>query len=401
VPSECLKRLIQDLANNLENSVSAPIVADSQSDLRLMFVPHNDLIIACVAASSADIGTVFTFLHRLVGIFCAYFESFMEESVRDNFVIIYELLDEVVDNGYPQLTEPAVLGEFIKIRAHRLEAPSLPSAATNTISWRKNGIFYKKNEVFLDVIERCSLLVDGNGKETHSQLTGTLTVRSQLSGLPVCQLSLNERATRKAFDSSPSGHGFLEDMTFHPCVDLATFRMKHLLCFTPPDGKFDLMTYRTLHPAKPLININATMSSTNSSRIEYAVSLSTLFKEQNIASNIQVEIPVSPDTTSPEIQCSCGTVVYDPEKDALLWTLRNIKGKREFKLQAKLCVPSTGIVTQSPGMTPVRVTFEIPYNTASGLQVKYLKVVEKDGYSALPWVRYITRSNGYEFRFRK
>jgi AP-1 complex subunit mu len=161
------------------------------------------------------------------------------------------------------------------------------------------------------------------------------------------------------------------------------------------------MTYRTLHPAKPLININATMSSTNSSRIEYAVSLSTLFKEQNIASNIQVEIPVSPDTTSPEIQCSCGTVVYDPEKDALLWTLRNIKGKREFKLQAKLCVPSTGIVTQSPGMTPVRVTFEIPYNTASGLQVKYLKVVEKDGYSALPWVRYITRSNGYEFRFRK
>jgi AP-1 complex subunit mu len=49
----------------------------------------------------------------------------------------------------------------------------------------------------------------------------------------------------------------------------------------------------------------------------------------------------------------------------------------------------------------VRVTFEIPYNTASGLQVKYLKVVEKDGYSALPWVRYITRSNGYEFRFRK
>jgi AP-1 complex subunit mu len=35
------------------------------------------------------------FLHRLVDVFKHYFEELEEESVRDNFVVVYELLDEV------------------------------------------------------------------------------------------------------------------------------------------------------------------------------------------------------------------------------------------------------------------------------------------------------------------
>lgn len=37
---------------------------------------------------------------------------------------------------------------------------------------------------------------------------------------------------------------------------------------------------------------------------------------------------------------------------------------------------------------PITVKFEIPYFTVSGIQVRYLKIVEKSGYQALPWVRY-------------
>jgi AP-1 complex subunit mu len=36
---------------------------------------------------------------------------------------------------------------------------------------------------------------------------------------------------------------------------------------------------------------------------------------------------------------------------------------------------------------PITVRFEIPYFTVSGIQVRYLKIVEKSGYQALPWVR--------------
>jgi AP-1 complex subunit mu len=47
---------------------------------------------------------------------------------------------------------------------------------------------------------------------------------------------------------------------------------------------------------------------------------------------------------------------------------------------------------------PIRVKFEIPYFTVSGIQVRYLKIIEKSGYQALPWVRYITAHGDYQLR---
>lgn len=40
-----------------------------------------------------------------------FFQDLEEESVRDNFVVIYELLDEMLDFGYPQTTEGRILQE--------------------------------------------------------------------------------------------------------------------------------------------------------------------------------------------------------------------------------------------------------------------------------------------------
>ena len=42
-----------------------------------------------------------------------YFKEVEEESIRDNFVICYELLDEMVDFGYPQTTDAKILQEYI------------------------------------------------------------------------------------------------------------------------------------------------------------------------------------------------------------------------------------------------------------------------------------------------
>lgn len=47
---------------------------------------------------------------------------------------------------------------------------------------------------------------------------------------------------------------------------------------------------------------------------------------------------------------------------------------------------------------PMNIKFEIPYFTTSGIQVRYLKIIEKSGYQALPWVRYITQNGDYQVR---
>jgi len=56
---------------------------------------------------------IILFLHRLTHVLIEYFKELEEESIRDNFVVIYELLDEVMDFGYPQTTESKILQEYV------------------------------------------------------------------------------------------------------------------------------------------------------------------------------------------------------------------------------------------------------------------------------------------------
>lgn len=103
---------------------------------------------------------VLSFLYKCVRVFCEYFKELEEESIRDNFVIVYELLDELMDFGFPQSTDSKILQEYITQEGHKLEEVRPPPALTQTVSWRSDGIKYRKNEVFLDVIESVNLLVN-------------------------------------------------------------------------------------------------------------------------------------------------------------------------------------------------------------------------------------------------
>lgn len=43
--------------------------------------------------------TLFVFLYHVIAVLKDYFRELEEESIRDNFVVIYELLDEMMDWG--------------------------------------------------------------------------------------------------------------------------------------------------------------------------------------------------------------------------------------------------------------------------------------------------------------
>jgi len=103
---------------------------------------------------------ILNFLNKIVEVFQDYFDSLEQESIRDNFVLIYELLDEMCDFGYPQHTDSKILKDYICIQEkHKLDvANEMPQVVTGPTAWRKPDVFYKKNEVFLDVIEKIKFI---------------------------------------------------------------------------------------------------------------------------------------------------------------------------------------------------------------------------------------------------
>ena len=58
---------------------------------------------------NSNVMCLVSFMHKLCQVFAEYFKEVEEESIRDNFVIVYELLDEVMDYGSPQFTDSKVL----------------------------------------------------------------------------------------------------------------------------------------------------------------------------------------------------------------------------------------------------------------------------------------------------
>lgn len=64
-----------------------------------------------VTKRNSNITLILVFLNKLVNVFKDYFGELEEESIRDNFVVVYELLDETMDFGYPQTCESKILRE--------------------------------------------------------------------------------------------------------------------------------------------------------------------------------------------------------------------------------------------------------------------------------------------------
>lgn len=65
---------------------------------------------------------------------------------------------------------------------------------TTAVSWRKEGIFHKKNEVYLDVIEKVNITLSSSGSLINSDIIGIVRLRSYLSGMPELKLGLNDKA---------------------------------------------------------------------------------------------------------------------------------------------------------------------------------------------------------------
>jgi len=217
--------------------------------------------------------------------------------------------------------------------------------------------------------------------------------------MPELRLGLNDRVQFESKGGAASkGKAIeMEDVTFHQCVKLNQFETNRTISFVPPDGEFELMSYRLNTSVKPLIWIEAIVESHKNSRIEYMVKARSQFKARSTANNVQITIPVPRDVDTPKFKTTVGSVKYAPEKDAIIWTIKQFPGGKEFLMRAHFGLPS--ISDEDPASKPpINVKFEIPYFTVSGIQVRYLKIIEKSGYQALPWVRYITQSGVYEIR---
>ncbi|KAK1927227.1 Mu homology domain-containing protein [Papiliotrema laurentii] len=400
VPSSCVEKFLPLTLDMEEEGLTVP-PCFSHEGINYLHIRHGNLYLMALSKRNSNAVEIIVFLHRLCGILVEYFKELEEESIRDNFVIIYELLDEIMDYGLVQTTESKILQEYITQESHKLETQARPPmAVTNAVSWRSEGIRYRKNECFLDVVENVHMMVNAAGNVVSSEILGAVKIKCYLSGMPELRLGLNDKVMFEATGRAARGKSIeMEDVKFHQCVRLSRFENDRTISFIPPDGEFELMSYRISTPIKPLIWVEAAVENHRGSRVEYTVKVRAQFKRKSTANNVEIFVPVPADADSPKFRAGIGNVVYAPEKSAFVWKIKQLGGGKDFMMRAHFGLPSV-LGEDIEIKKPIQVSAEIPYLTISGIQIRYLKISDKSGYTSLPWVRYVAVMNPETYNLR-
>ncbi|CAG7898714.1 unnamed protein product [Brassica rapa] len=371
---------------------------------------------------------VLELLQRIARVIKDYLGVLNEDSFRKNFVLVYELLDEVIDFGYVQTTSTEVLKSYvfnepILIAPARLQ-PIDPAAIFTQGSKRMPGTAVtksvvandpggrKREEIFVDIIEKISVTFSSSGYILTSEIDGTIQMKSYLSGNPEIRLALNEdlnigRGGASVYDyRSSSGSGvILDDCNFHESVRLDSFDSDRTLSLVPPDGEFPVMNYRMTQEFKPPFHVNTLIEEAGRLKAEVIIKIRAEFPSDVVANTITIQMPLPNYTSRASFELELGAAGqktdFKETSKMLEWSFKkaSIVGGAEHTLRAKLTFSQEfhGNITKEAG--PVSMTFTIPMYNVSKLQVKYLQIA-KNSSSQNPyrWVRYVTQANSYVAR---
>jgi len=388
-----------------------------------MHVKRNGLIFCCTTARNVSPNTVIELLASIARIFKDYCGTLSEEALRKNFILCYELLDEMLDYGYPQVTrteqlksfvynEPILVenvvntGNLVNPKTASASAVHKPVISSVNENGRKSSVnANQKNEIFVDILERLNVLFSNNGYVLNSTIDGCIQMKSYLAGNPELRLALNEDLVVGRNQGGTYGSVVVDDMNFNDCVNLAEFESARTLSFIPPDGEFVVLNYRVTGEFPTPFRIFPSIEEVEPKKLEIVILIRGEMPANHFGANVTVEMPMPRCTAA----ASCNVISspgsgyanaeYVAHEGKLVWTMKKFPGGTEQTMRAKVTLNQPCTTQMRREIGPINMTFEIPMYNVSSLNVRYLRVAEAMvGYTPYRWVRYVTQSSSYVCR---
>jgi len=353
-----------------------------------------ELFFLCVVQTEVPPLLVLEFIHRICDVLKDYLGEVREDVVKENFVLLYQLLDEMMDNGFPLTTEPNILKSMIlppttlgKL-ANAVNmgqgnvVADLPEGTLSNVPWRKSGVKYSNNEIYFDIVEEIDCIIDNNGALVTCEVHGTIEVNCRLTGMPDLTLTF----------SAPE---MMQDCSFHPCVRFGRWERERLMSFVPPDGNFQLVSYRVDRPVqlpifvRPQISYNA-----HGGMVNISVGTKQGMNEKAME-DIKVVVPFPKCVSTVSLNASCGNYVFDDITKVLEWTVGKVPRDKSPMINGTISFPPD---TKAPEESPViLVEFKIQGQSISNMKVDSLTVVNEK-YKPYKGVRSITKAGKFQIR---
>lgn len=156
------------------------------------------------------------------------------------------------------------------------------------------------------------------------------------------------------------------------------------------------MKYRVSSQVQPF-TIIPSITEISPTQLSVNVRISSHFPAFHKATSVVVKIPMPPSASTASFRLIKGKAKYDPGQRALIWKLSQVQGGTEYTLDATVNL-FKGSRNKTWNRPPITLDFNIPMYTASGVEVRFLKVYEKSSYQHNKWVKYNTKSGEYQMK---
>uniref|UniRef100_A0A8C2XKK3 AP-4 complex subunit mu-1 n=1 Tax=Cyclopterus lumpus TaxID=8103 RepID=A0A8C2XKK3_CYCLU len=388
-----------------------PPVVMSHGDLHFVHVRQGGLYwVATTTSPGSSPFTIIEFLNRFSALVKDYCGSLSEKSVQMNFALIYELLDEVVDYGYIQTTSSDVLKNFIQTEAVSSKPFSLfdlsnvgffgaetqqskvapSSAASRPIqSSREQG---GRSEIFLDVIERMSVVIGSKGVVLKADVEGEVRVKCFMPSCSEMRIGLNEEFS--IGKSQLRGYGAavrVDECRFHQNVHLDEFHSNRVLRLCPSQGEQTVMQYQLSDdlPSAPPFRLFPTIERDSGGRLLMYLKLRCDLPSKRFV----VISALSQELSSPDQSAELKL-----QNRAIDWKIPRFIGGTQLSALFKTSSPPPHPSPPPPPVGPVVLVFELPQLTVSGLQIRFLRLSPVQPAPSQRWIRYVTHSDSYILR---
>lgn len=170
----------------------------------------------------------------------------------------------------------------------------------------------------------------------NNSLDGTVIIRNQLEGRPRFHISLNKHIARGSSNEEDPSTIHVDDMNYHPSVDVESFEQDHVLHVAGPEGTFTLMNYRSTRAFYPPILVKPIVEQPSEYRLEVVLKVSTNFDEELHCSDLFISFRTPRITSS----CRCElpedakkqSTEYSDTKRLVMWHIADAPGKQDFFL---------------------------------------------------------------------
>ncbi|KAM6307034.1 LOW QUALITY PROTEIN: AP-4 complex subunit mu-1, partial [Podargus strigoides] len=347
------------------------------------------------------------------------------------------------DYGYVQTTAPEVLRNLVHTEpvatkpfslldlgsiglfgAETQQSKVAPSSAATRPVLLPRGEQGTRNEVFVDVVERLSVVIAANGTPMKVDVQGEIRLKCYMPGSVEMRIGLTEEFC--VGKSELRGYGAavrVDECSFHSSVRLDEFESARVLKVTPSQGEMTLMQYQLTDdiPSPLPFRLFPTVDQdpTGGELRLYLKLRCDPPKSQAINVRLQLPVPKGVSSLAQELSSPEQSAELQPSTRSLRWDIPRCQGGSQLSALFKcphsvqcppvppLCpvphpipvshcappaVPSWSAGADprgAAGAGPVTVTFELPAHSCSGLRVRCLRLPGPAG-PPQRWVRSYT-----------